>query len=238
SEAISLIGGLGGETAAMLLGQLDDSGLPPEETYEPPTRPEPVLPRGDAGDSTDPALAALADTLVSIIGMPKSEQIPALRPLVDCDAPSQPCAMMDLDADMNKTVADFGAAIAASPLANDPTTAKVAAAVQAMAGGDEGEARQTTLEGVQQTAPNAATITCSATVPELGTSITLVTPAEKTANGWKLVGLPMPHGAPLPTLDQARTVLLAIKGITAKIQSGEIADAAALQQALTALAPR
>jgi hypothetical protein len=114
----------------------------------------------------------------------------------------------------------------------------VAAAVQAMAGGDEGEARQTTLEGVQQTAPNAATITCSATVPELGTSITLVTPAEKTANGWKLVGLPMPHGAPLPTLDQARTVLLAIKGITAKIQSGEIADAAALQQALTALAPR
>ena len=243
AEAVTLTGSLGGEAAAMLLGQLDGSGPPAEEPPSAaPTPDEPTpdeLPAGGAdGASVDPELDTLATSLVSIIGMPKSEQVAALRPLMKCDAPSQPCAIMDLDADLNKAVADFAAAIEASPLANDPGAAMMATAVQSMAGADGSGMAQATLEGVQQSGPDTATITCTATIEDLGIPMTLETPAELTADGWKLTGLPAPAGTPPPTLAQMQNVLSSLNAITSKIQSGEIADTASLQQAVMTLAPQ
>ncbi len=213
SEAVTLAGSLGGEAAAMLIGQLDDSGPPPAEepSSAAPTPDEPTPDESPAGGtdgaSVDPDLNALATSLVSIIGMPKSEQIAALRPLMKCDTPSQPCAILDLDAGLNKAVADFTAAIEASPLASDPNASMMATAVQSMAGADGGGMTQATLEGVQQSGPDTATITCTATIENLGIPMTLETPAELTSAGWKLTGLPAPTGAPTPTLAQIQNVL-------------------------------
>jgi hypothetical protein len=52
AEAVSLIGDLDAEAATMLLGQLDNSGSPPE-VFQPPSPPDGLPPGGGAAGGTD-----------------------------------------------------------------------------------------------------------------------------------------------------------------------------------------
>jgi hypothetical protein len=232
AEAISLAGSLSGEISATLLSQLDGSP-PPTQDYAPPAEKE-GLP---GGDSADAALTALADKIATISSLPRAEQITQIRPLLDCDAPAKPCEMLDLMSEATDAANKLSEALSNSPLASDPGAAMIIEMMSAMTGGGDDAGMTTAVGSIRTTGPGAATISVNMTDAEFGLTMTLDFNARSTPNGWKIMNLPTP-GEGQPTIQQMRNVLAGLHDITAKVTSGEIATAAALQQAAMSLMPR
>jgi hypothetical protein len=232
AEAISFAGSLGGDISATLLSQLDGSPPPPQENA-PPAQDE----GSDTGDSSaDAALTALASELAKISALPQADQVARIRPLLDCAAPAEPCAMLDLVSGITVAVKQLVEALSNSPLANDPGAAMVIQMMSAMAGEDNDGGMSATVGDVRTTAPGEAMISINMTDAELGITITLDVNARSTSDGWKIMDLPTP-GQMQTTVEEMRGILTGLNGITAKLNSGKIATAAALQQAAMSLMP-